>query len=322
MLQVPNDNDEPTFDELVCQACMASRCSFLTAYPELQLEPIHTPVELPSHSPSDSETPGDTASGSVPATEVAAAGDVQRLVELSPRDSSLLSASNTRLGLPDGSSDVAELPAAAAALVAQLARIQAPASLSVAGNTSASALSLGGSNPGASGPPLPPLNNPTSFATFNALLWGEESRSTPQSSASGQHSAEPRGEKRKEPENDTCHRSKTPGRNPPQRAIFLIREWREKLCRCEACMRHYTERNVTFLLDEKDTVAEYEEQARVKEEGSRSLSDAAEDSLDGFMQSMPRFQQMEMIQGYNDMAAGLREYLVGSLSISTCFFPR
>jgi hypothetical protein len=298
---------------------MASRCSFLTAYPELQLEPIHTPVELPSHSPPDSELLGDTASGSVPATEIAAAGDAQKLVELSPRDSSLLSASNTRFGLSYGSSD-SKLPAAVAALVAQLARIQAPASLLVAGYTSASLPSLGGSNPGANGPPLPPSNDPTSFATFNALLRGEESRSTPQLAASGQRSAEPRGEKRKEPENDTCHRSKPPGGNPPQQAVFLIREWREKLCRCKACMRLYTKRNVTFLLDENDTVAEYEEQARVNGEGSRSLSDAAEDSLDGFMQSMPRFQQMEMIQGYNDMAAGLREYLVGSLSISTRFF--
>lgn len=339
---MPNENDEASFDEMVCQACVNARCPFLAAYPELQLEPILTAPELPSHSPSDS---GKTAGVTSP-QPTEGGGTVEKVVELGPNDASFLSASNTRLGLsesqsdgqglpgsqsdglklPESQSNGSSLPAAAAVLVAQLARIQAPASVSFPVSNPSFGwphATSGGSNSEANGPPdrQGEPSGRTSFAAFNAQLRGDESRSGQNLADSGQRnpgSSEPRGEKRKEPAPDTCPRAPQPEQSPVQRAIFLVRDWRQKLCRCAECVRVYEMNRVTFLLEPRDTVAAYEEEARARGEENRSLSDTAEESLDGFLRSIPRVQQVEVIQGYHDMAAGLREYLVIPSSLLFC----
>ena len=44
--------------------------------------------------------------------------------------------------------------------------------------------------------------------------------------------------------------------------------WRKNLCKCDDCLKMYQDQNLSFLIDEEDTVHYYESQA--KNEGTVS----------------------------------------------------
>ena len=102
--------------------------------------------------------------------------------------------------------------------------------------------------------------------------------------------------------------------------------WRKELCRCDDCIKLYDDQNVSFLIDEEDTVHHYESQA--KNEGTLfALWFSTVCKLPNFWQkyqflpgsqyekgmealsAMDRVKQVEAIQSYNSMKANLMEYL-------------
>jgi len=44
--------------------------------------------------------------------------------------------------------------------------------------------------------------------------------------------------------------------------LFMPQNWRSDLCKCDGCVKLFAEHNVSFLLDEEDTVHHYESQAK------------------------------------------------------------
>ncbi|XP_078001255.1 putative E3 ubiquitin-protein ligase UBR7 [Glandiceps talaboti] len=87
-------------------------------------------------------------------------------------------------------------------------------------------------------------------------------------------------------------------------ATFWALGWRTKLCVCDKCKKLYEDKDVTFLLDESDTVHHYEQKGKSKQvEGSQY-----EQGMRAFS-GMNRVQQVEVLHGYNDMKTELKEYL-------------
>ncbi|ESP02860.1 hypothetical protein LOTGIDRAFT_212357 [Lottia gigantea] len=87
------------------------------------------------------------------------------------------------------------------------------------------------------------------------------------------------------------------------KACFMFEGWRSQLCRCTTCQKMYEEKNISFILDEDDTVHAYEDKGLA----SHSFTDT--NALPRALSQMDRVQQVELIHGYNDMKEGLREYL-------------
>lgn len=69
--------------------------------------------------------------------------------------------------------------------------------------------------------------------------------------------------------------------------------WRKSLCVCNDCVAMYADKECSFLTDETDTCHYYEQQGKAKNTGSNLL----ERGLSAMNQTMPRTQQVEVIQG-------------------------
>lgn len=98
-------------------------------------------------------------------------------------------------------------------------------------------------------------------------------------------------------------------------AAFWAVDWREHLCKCDDCEKMYVQKEVSFITSIEDTVAAYERRGRSSAGAEEGFADSASDesreeaSLNSFLGGMDRFQQGEMIAGYNDMKVQLQEYL-------------
>ncbi|XP_047003014.1 putative E3 ubiquitin-protein ligase UBR7 isoform X1 [Schistocerca americana] len=86
-------------------------------------------------------------------------------------------------------------------------------------------------------------------------------------------------------------------------AVFFSDGWRKTLCTCSSCKAMYESEGVLFLLDEKDTVQAYEA------EGSGTETESQYERGMRALSSLGRVQQVEAIEGYNDMKTCLKEYL-------------
>lgn len=87
-------------------------------------------------------------------------------------------------------------------------------------------------------------------------------------------------------------------------ATFWPEGWRQKLCKCTKCQAMYTEMKVAYLLDDEDTVQQYEEQGKAKHSGE-SQYDRGMQALSG----LGRVQQVEAMHEYNDMKSELKDFL-------------
>ncbi|XP_005986670.1 putative E3 ubiquitin-protein ligase UBR7 [Latimeria chalumnae] len=88
-------------------------------------------------------------------------------------------------------------------------------------------------------------------------------------------------------------------------ATYWPQGWRSKLCTCQKCKHLYSTLEVTFLLEESDTVLAYENKGKSsqEEEGERR------DPLMTALSHMDRVQQVELIYEYNDLKTELKDYL-------------
>ena len=78
-------------------------------------------------------------------------------------------------------------------------------------------------------------------------------------------------------------------------ATFWPDKWRAVLCKCKSCVKMYDDLEVSYLLDESDTVLAYEEMGKKKALEKKNAQQSAAFS------SMSRFLQVEMLTGYKDM---------------------
>ncbi|XP_059818755.1 putative E3 ubiquitin-protein ligase UBR7 [Hypanus sabinus] len=88
-------------------------------------------------------------------------------------------------------------------------------------------------------------------------------------------------------------------------ATYWPHNWRNTLCTCPSCMNLYKELEISFLLDEFDTVLAYENKGKSDEETDRERSDP----LMAVLSNMNRIQQVELIYEYNDLKSELKDYL-------------
>ncbi|XP_076443083.1 putative E3 ubiquitin-protein ligase UBR7 [Babylonia areolata] len=84
---------------------------------------------------------------------------------------------------------------------------------------------------------------------------------------------------------------------------FWLEGWREKLCACDACVSMYKEEGVAFLTDVTETVSTYEEKGR----SNPAMSDLEQER--SLLSGMDRIQQIEMINGFNDLKSELSDFL-------------
>ncbi|KAJ8044539.1 Protein mlo2 [Holothuria leucospilota] len=87
-------------------------------------------------------------------------------------------------------------------------------------------------------------------------------------------------------------------------AVFWKRGWRSKLCTCQSCKNRYEELDVSFLICEEDTVLAYEERGKVNQSGLSQYEKGIQ-----ALSNLDRTQQVEVLQGYNDMKTELRDFL-------------
>ncbi|XP_052263791.1 putative E3 ubiquitin-protein ligase UBR7 isoform X8 [Dreissena polymorpha] len=87
-------------------------------------------------------------------------------------------------------------------------------------------------------------------------------------------------------------------------ATFWPDNFRSKLCQCSPCKTMYAEQKVEFLINDCDHVAVYENQGLNQSEPS-----SEEERERQVLGSMNRVQQIEMVQGFNDMKSALSDYL-------------
>ncbi len=87
-------------------------------------------------------------------------------------------------------------------------------------------------------------------------------------------------------------------------ATFWPSGWRSKLCTCQECKKLYEREQISFLLDELDTMLAYEERGKVKHAGSSQYQRGME-----ALTTLNRVQQVEVLHEYNDLKTSLSDYL-------------
>uniref|UniRef100_G3PK72 Putative E3 ubiquitin-protein ligase UBR7 n=1 Tax=Gasterosteus aculeatus aculeatus TaxID=481459 RepID=G3PK72_GASAC len=103
-------------------------------------------------------------------------------------------------------------------------------------------------------------------------------------------------------------------------AVFWPSGWRSKLCSCSTCKDDLSGADLSFLLDESDTVLAYENKGKTNEQRQ-----PGHDPLMSALDNLNHVQQLEIIHGYNDMKTELKDFLQrfaeeGKVSLGVRFF--
>lgn len=80
--------------------------------------------------------------------------------------------------------------------------------------------------------------------------------------------------------------------------LFLSKNWRESLCTCDNCTEFYAQKEIKFLTDKEDTIAEYERKAQQIRSENIQKQEGAELS---FFNNLHHVAKMELLSGINDM---------------------
>ncbi|CAN6987107.1 hypothetical protein IGI04_001355 [Brassica rapa subsp. trilocularis] len=91
-----------------------------------------------------------------------------------------------------------------------------------------------------------------------------------------------------------------------KKPLFVTKNWRNMLCKCEKCLEMYSERKVSYLLDAEDTIAEYENKA--KEKRTEKLEKQEGEALDHF-NNLDHVTKVELSHGIKDFKEGFRSLL-------------
>jgi len=93
----------------------------------------------------------------------------------------------------------------------------------------------------------------------------------------------------------------------PNRPMFLSKNWRDALCKCNNCVEFYNQKRIAFLLDKEDSIAEYEQMAKLKREEKLQQQEGAELS---FFNKLGHVEKVEILKGIEEMKDGIRAFLV------------
>ncbi|KAI0209019.1 putative E3 ubiquitin-protein ligase UBR7 [Lamellibrachia satsuma] len=88
-----------------------------------------------------------------------------------------------------------------------------------------------------------------------------------------------------------------------EKTMFWPEHWRTKLCACSKCQEMYNKSQVTFLLDEDDSIRAYEDRGKARTSGTQYESGMR------VLSNMDRVQQVEVLTEYNDLKSELSQYL-------------
>ncbi|KAB1215494.1 putative E3 ubiquitin-protein ligase UBR7 [Morella rubra] len=88
--------------------------------------------------------------------------------------------------------------------------------------------------------------------------------------------------------------------------LFLSKNWRNALCRCEKCLVLYNQKHISFLLDKEDSIAEYEKMATQKRKEKLQQQEGAELSL---LDKFGHVEKMEILNGIADMKNEIHSFL-------------
>lgn len=88
--------------------------------------------------------------------------------------------------------------------------------------------------------------------------------------------------------------------------MFLSKNWRDILCRCEKCVDFYTQKCINFLLDKEDSIVEYEKMAKQKREEKLHQQEGVELNL---LDKLGHVGKMEFLNGVADMKNEIHAFL-------------
>ncbi|KAL3619179.1 hypothetical protein CASFOL_036749 [Castilleja foliolosa] len=91
--------------------------------------------------------------------------------------------------------------------------------------------------------------------------------------------------------------------------LFLFKNWREILCRCEKCSDLYAQQRISFLPDKEDSIAEYERMA--KQRRSENMQKQEGDEMN-FLNNLGHVEKMEILSGISDMKNEIFSFLESS----------
>ncbi|EOA16672.1 hypothetical protein CARUB_v10004861mg [Capsella rubella] len=91
-----------------------------------------------------------------------------------------------------------------------------------------------------------------------------------------------------------------------KKPLFLSKNWRNILCRCEKCLEMYKQRKVSYLLDAEDTIVEYEKKA--KERRTEKLEKQEGEALD-LLNNLDHVAKVEILHGIKDFKDELKGLL-------------
>lgn len=89
--------------------------------------------------------------------------------------------------------------------------------------------------------------------------------------------------------------------------MFLSKNWRDILCRCEKCVVFYAQKRISFLLDKEDSIVEYEKMAKQKREEKLHQQEGVELNL---LDKLGHVGKMEFLNGVADMKNEIHAFLV------------
>lgn len=90
------------------------------------------------------------------------------------------------------------------------------------------------------------------------------------------------------------------------RPLFLSKNWRDVLCRCDKCLDMYKQKHIRYLLDKEDSIAEYEKNAKQKREEKLQKREGAELN---FFNNLGHVEKMEILNGIADFKDEFRSFL-------------
>ncbi|XP_040367684.1 putative E3 ubiquitin-protein ligase UBR7 isoform X2 [Rosa chinensis] len=88
--------------------------------------------------------------------------------------------------------------------------------------------------------------------------------------------------------------------------MFLSKNWRNALCRCEKCSEFYKQKHINFLIDKEDSIIEYEKMAKQKREEKLQQREGAELSM---LDNLGHVEKIEILNGIADIKDELCSFL-------------
>ncbi|KAF6173025.1 hypothetical protein GIB67_006401 [Kingdonia uniflora] len=91
-----------------------------------------------------------------------------------------------------------------------------------------------------------------------------------------------------------------------KKPMFLVKSWRDRLCRCGVCAEFYNQKGIAFLIDGEDSIMEYEKMAKLKRQEKLQKEEGAEMK---FLDNLGHVGKMEILRGVADMKDEVRSFM-------------